>query len=292
MLFLLRTIEKRRQLKLAEENFKRSFKSKVYFFFVHLFVFFLFTVVTQIGGIIYLISLYIARRVKIYKPAVGILSFLPLYIITTAWIVPNLAPVFGREKIEDSSIIQAHSPFYVWTNRNYVTPELQRVLKDVATSFEANNAGIQLIYLDANFPFIDGFPLLPHRYHTDGKKIDVTFVYEEDQQLTNKKPTFSGYGYFEEPLPHEIDQIEDCFQRGYAQYDFTKHIQLGVTHPDLIFSEAGNKEFIEYVLEKEEVNTIFIEPHLKHRLELQNAKIIYHGCGTVRHDDHIHIQVD
>lgn len=292
MLFLLRTIEKRRKLKLAEENFKRSFKSKVYFFFTHLCVFFLFTAITQIGGVAYIISIAIARKIKIYKPAVGILSFLPIYIFATAWIVPNFAPFFGREKIENSTIIKAHSPFYVWTNRNYVTPELQTVLKEVAVSFEAKNLGVKLIYLDANFPFIDGFPLLPHRYHTDGKKIDVTFIYEDNNKLTNKKPTFSGYGFFEEPKPNEIDQVEDCFMRGYGQYDFTKHVRLGITNPDLVFSEKGNKEFIESVLEKEVVNTIFIEPHLKHRLALQNAKIIYHGCGTVRHDDHIHIQVD
>lgn len=292
MLFLLRTIEKRRQLKLAEENFKRSFKSKVYFFFVHLFVFIVFTVITQIGGILYLIALFTARKIKVYKAFVGTFVFLTIYIISTAWIVPKVAPFFGREKIEDSNYIKAHSPFYVWTNRNYVTPKLQNVLKEVALSFEENNAGIKLIYLDANFPFIDGFPLLPHRYHGDGKKIDVTFVYEENKELTNKKPSYSGYGYFEEPLPGEINQIEDCFARGYGQYDFTKHITLGITNPNLEFSIPGNKEFIEMVLEKDAVNTIFIEPHLKHRLSLQNAKIIYHGCGTVRHDDHIHIQVD
>ncbi|MFT5619364.1 MAG: hypothetical protein ACI85I_002607, partial [Arenicella sp.] len=37
---------------------------------------------------------------------------------------------------------------------------------------------------------------------------------------------------------------------------------------------------------------VFIEPHLKTRLGLENySKIRFHGCQAVRHDDHIHVQL-
>ncbi len=33
------------------------------------------------------------------------------------------------------------------------------------------------------------------------------------------------------------------------------------------------------------------KPHLKTRLKLSSAKIRFHGCQAVRHDDHIHVQL-
>jgi murein endopeptidase len=53
----------------------------------------------------------------------------------------------------------------------------------------------------------------------------------------------------------------------------------------------GTKLLVEVLLKFDNMEKIFIEPHLKSRLGLTNSKIRYHGCGAVRHDDHIHIQV-
>ena len=39
------------------------------------------------------------------------------------------------------------------------------------------------------------------------------------------------------------------------------------------------------------IEKVFIEPHLKTRLNLTSNKIRFHGCQAVRHDDHIHLQV-
>ena len=59
---------------------------------------------------------------------------------------------------------------------------------------------IQLNILDANFPFIDGFPLLPHRSHNDGRKVDISLVYEtSDGQYSYAVVSRSGYGVFESP---------------------------------------------------------------------------------------------
>lgn len=207
------------------------------------------------------------------------------------YVLPKIAPHFGREKIKTTEFVQPHSLFYTLSNRNYVRPELHQVLQKMGENLSTRNAGIKLVYLDANFPFGDGFPLLPHRYHNDGKKIDVTFVYSKNRQLTNLKPSFSGYGIFEGPAGEEWNQINACLETGYAQYDFTKYVSFGTTNPNLEFSIDENRKFIEDLLNEDAVEVIFIEPHLKKRMHLEDEKFIYHGCGTVRHDDHIHIEV-
>ena len=50
---------------------------------------------------------------------------------------------------------------------------------------ELNGTNIEIHYLDANFPFINKFPLLPHLSHNDGKKIDITDYDELFEQIEN-----------------------------------------------------------------------------------------------------------
>lgn len=267
-------------------------KKSKWHLFLHLSAVVLLTAITQIGGVLYLIAILISRKLKHQKILIRLLIFISLYAISSLYIVPKIAPYFGRQKIETTAFVQPHSSFYSWCNRNYVTAELHQVLQRIGDQLSNHHTGIKLVYLDANFPFLDGFPLLPHRYHNDGKKIDISFVYQDGATLTNKKPSFSGYGIFEAPLVEEWNQINQCLETGYSQYEFTKYVTFGNIYPQLTFSEAVNREFIIDLLAEEEVHTIFIEPHLKTRLGLENDKFVYHGCGTVRHDDHIHIEVN
>jgi hypothetical protein len=149
-----------------------------------------------------------------------------------------------------------------------------------------------MIYLDANFPFIDKFPLLPHLSHNDGKKVDVSLIYElPNGLLTNKKPSISGYGVYEKPTANGYDQNAVCKQRGNWQYDFPKYLTLGTINKDIEFSENGTRELANLILRQNSTGKLFIEPHLKKRLNLTNGKVRFHGCQAVRHDDHIHFQL-
>ncbi len=171
-------------------------------------------------------------------------------------------------------------------------PELNKTIDEIAKQFENQNSGIKMVYLDASFPFIDNFPLLPHLSHNDGKKIDVTFIYETQKgQLTNKKPSISGYGVFEKPTANEYDQIAVCENRGNWQYDLSKYLTFGKINESIEFSEEGTRELAKLILEQETIGKLFIEPHLKDRLNLTDGKIRFHGCQAVRHDDHIHFQL-
>lgn len=258
----------------------------------HIIIFAFLTVVTQIGGIIYLIAVLSIKNTAEKKRLKRIGVFLGIYLITTFLIIPNFAPIFGREKIKETEFLKAHSIFYKLANRNYVRPELNKSLNQIATEFEKKNSGIKLIYLDANFPFINGFPLLPHLSHNDGKKVDVSLIYEEaNGEMTNKKPSISGYGVYEKPAAKEYDQNSVCKQRGNWQYDFPQYLTLGTINKNIEFSKKGTRELANLILKQNNVGKLFIEPHLKTRLNLTNEKVRFHGCRAVRHDDHIHFQL-
>jgi hypothetical protein len=259
---------------------------------LHIIIIVLLTVVTQIGGVIYLIAILSIKRTAKKRRLKRIGIFAGFYLIVTFLIVPNVAPFFGREKIKETEFLKAHSFFYKLANRNYVRPELNSTLQNISLDLQKFDYGLKLIYLDANFPFIDKFPLLPHLSHNDGKKVDVSLIYEEQNgQLTNKKPSISGYGVYEKSTAGEYDQTAVCKQRGNWQYDFPKYLTLGTINKDIEFSEKGTRELANLILKQNNIGKLFIEPHLKARLNLTSRKVRFHGCQAVRHDDHIHFQL-
>lgn len=256
----------------------------------NIFLFLFLTVTTQVGGIIYLLSRFVAKKWNRHFKFKTLTVFIVLYLFSTLLIVPVLAPLFGREKVNHSNVIHPTNFMTVLLNRNYVRPELNKLLSD--TEKELAGTGIQIHYLDASFPFINKFPLLPHLSHNDGKKIDLSLIYEtKDGLLSDKQKSISGYGLFEEPNANEFNQINKCLSKGYFQYDFPKYLTLGSINDELEFSENGTRTLITSLLKSKSLGKLFIEPHLKTRMNLHNDRIRYHGCRAVRHDDHIHIQL-
>lgn len=248
------------------------------------------TVITQVGGIIYIFSCYLNSKINKKFKAQKLVLFLGIYLITTFFIIPLTAPFWGREKIINSERIKPTNILTVLCNRNYVTPKMNKLLKEAEQLLI--DTDIEIHYLDANFPYIHKFPLLPHLSHNDGKKLDLSLIYEnENHKISNKQKTVSGYGDFVEPKINEVNQIKKCLNNGYFQYDFPKYLTLGKINTSLKFSEKGTKKLINALLKQPNLGKLFIEPHLKERLQLKNNKIRYHGCRAVRHDDHIHIQL-
>ncbi|MFK5879486.1 MAG: hypothetical protein QM478_08320 [Flavobacteriaceae bacterium] len=204
--------------------------------------------------------------------------------------MPFIAPIFGREKIKNTNSINPTNYTTVLLNRNYVKPEINHLLKQVENNLVGT--GIEIHYLDANFPFINKFPLLPHLSHSDGKKLDLSLIYETKKgEISTKQKSISGYGVFENPNTNEIDQIDICLNKGYFQYDYPKYVTFGSINKELVFSEKGTKKLIQSILRQKHLGKIFIEPHLKTRLNINDTRVRYHGCKAVRHDDHIHIQL-
>ena len=70
-----------------------------------------------------------------------------LYLFSTVLIVPLIAPVFGREKINHSEKIRPTNYMTVLLNRNYVHPELNELLNHTEKELEGKNIEINYNYV-------------------------------------------------------------------------------------------------------------------------------------------------
>jgi hypothetical protein len=249
---------------------------------LHILVIAILTAISQIGGIIYLAVILICNNKKEKYRLRRLGLFLGIYLLFTFMIVPLLAQIWGRERIRNTEFVKAHSFYTILLNRNYVRPELNKAMQEIGKQLNNAQKGIQLVYLDASFPFINGFPLLPHLSHSDGKKVDVSLVYQnKNGEITNKKPSISGYGVFANPRKKEYNAIKYCKQQGHWQYDFTKYLTLGRINRNIEFSEKGTRSLLKAIAQQPEIGKIFIEPHLKSRLGVQSKKNSFswmHSC--------------
>jgi hypothetical protein len=264
-------------------------------------VFIILTILTQVGGVIYLLSLlthaFIDRKTgrKISRVGLKFGSFLLLYLLSTFLIVPVLARPFGRVAlpITESGHLQPLNIITCLLNRHYVRPELKEATLAVAKQMNARYPGTVINYLDANFPFINKFPLIPHLSHNDGKKLDLAFLYidQKSGSPSDEAPSIIGYGVNEEPAANEINMPGQCALNGSWQYSFMSKIIPQGKKADFVFDAIRTKAVVNLFVSEKEVGKIFIEPHLKTRLKLTSDKIRFHGCQAVRHDDHIHVQL-
>jgi hypothetical protein len=275
--------------------------SKIVLYACRVLAFLLLTILTQIGGIVYLLHFatyrFINRKVnnqwlrRLSKGA----TFVLFYLMATFLIVPLLAKPFGRVQlpVRTTNNLRPLTFLTCLLNRNYVRKDLRDVAFGVAGEMNRKYPGTIVNYLDANFPFINGFPLFPHLSHNDGKKIDLSFCYKDKQSLleTNKAPSPIGYGVCEEPVGTEKNTPQFCADNGYWQYSFLKSIMPQSVKDDFVFYPEKTKYLVLLFAKNARIGKIFIEPHLQTRLQLTSDKIRFHGCRAVRHDDHIHVQL-
>lgn len=265
-------------------------------------LFIIFTVLTQIGGLVLILTIPLSRLIDkkiengLRKRILKHLSFVGLYFLTTIVIVPLIAKPFGRVPMPIFG--NAHvKPLNIMTcvlNRHYVRPELLMTVENVANKMNKKHPGIVIAYLDANFPYINKFPLLPHLSHNDGKKLDLAFLYIDStskKQLNNDAPSFIGYGVYEKPLAGEMDKPSDCANKGYWQYSFLQNLIPQWNKDEMTFDIVRTKDLITLLAQANTIGKIFIEPHIKARMKLNHDKVRFHGCQAVRHDDHIHVQL-
>lgn len=259
------------------------------------------TGLTQTGGVVLLISMPFFRLVD-KKTGPGFkrnsgkfVIFLILYLFSVFVVIPPLAKALGRTALPFcNSKLRPLNPLTYLLNRHYVSPVLLSTVERVAEKMDQEHPGTIVAYLDANFPFWDGFPLFPHLSHNDGKKIDLAFFYldaQQNQELNCEAPSFIGYGGCVEPVAGEINVPLQCREQGYWQYDLLRKWVPQWRSGEMVFDSKRTRKLIFLFVQENEVGKIFIEPHLKTRMGLKSSKIRFHGCQAVRHDDHIHIQL-
>lgn len=243
--------------------------------FFHIAIIAVLTVLTQLGGLAWLLALAFKRR---------LLAFVVLYLSFSVAAV-FIASQTGRVALSCTSgeALKMHSWLYCITNRHYVTPEMRAVLEDTADAVAQRHPGTQTLVLDAGFPFFDGFPLLPHLSHDDGRKADIAFYYQKDgAYLPGKTRSPIGYFAFEEgysPCPEAVPTL-----RWNLQY-------LQPLWPDYALEEKRTWSALVLLARDPRVGKVFIEPHLKERLQVTHPKVRFQGCRAARHDDHIHVEL-
>lgn len=260
------------------------------------------TILTQIGGIALLVA-YLAVRLTSRRPIAGWRSvgaiaaaFTVTYAAMTFFIVPPLAALGGRVPLpcsfDSDRSFGAANPIYCILNRNYVTPELANVLANLARDINKLHRGTQTLYLDANFPFMTGFPLLPHLSHNDGRKLDLAFYYA-DQNGTyqpGKLRSPIGYWAFEFPASGESTPCRD-------NRLVTLRWDMPILQPmftPLALDTTRMRATLDWLFTTGPalgVERVFIEPHLATRLGVSSSILGFQGCRAARHDDHIHFQV-
>ncbi|MBX5039605.1 hypothetical protein HJB51_05675 [Rhizobium lentis] len=267
-------------------------------FILHALIVVILTLLTQIGGVVYLITLAVVRALRIRRFPAKLALFLLLY--AGATVVANLtAPTFGRVPLScvadagDPLVIR--SPIYCALNRNYVTPELSDLARALATHMDKQFPGTVTVALDANFPFVNGFPLLPHLSHADGKKLDFAYYYKDADGAFLNGATRSPIGYFAFEEPAAGDELPCAGRHDWltTRWDFDG---LQPLFPAYRIEEQRTAAAVAWLTTEGAarfgLQKIFIEPHIKNALGITDAHVRFQGCRAARHDDHIHIQVE
>lgn len=254
------------------------------------------TLLTQIGGLIWIMSLCLTRLWRGRANLLVSLSvFVVLYAVGTG-LSRMVAPVFGRVPLpcfDDSSSLRMQSPLFCVLNRHYVVPKLRDTAFSLARHVDQSFPGTTTLALDANFPFIDGFPLLPHLSHSDGRKLDVAFYYQDADGRYLDKATRSPVGYFafEQPPKGSLLPCKDRADLLTLRWDLGF---LQALWQPWSMEETRTREALRWLSDEGPsfgIEKIFVEPHLAQRLGLSAEKIKFQGCRAARHDDHIHMQV-
>jgi hypothetical protein len=223
-----------------------------------------------------------------------LMSFIFLYCLFTFAVVPPLARQTGRNALPffHTGVLK---PLTIWTcilNRHYVRPKLLQAISETADELEESFPGSYINYLDAGFPFFYGFPLFTHLCNNHGRQQDLSFCYNHATGNEKKEyPSPFGYGVYEAARPNEKNMSDECKKKGYWQYDLLNEYIPSESKKQYQLNQSKTMFMLKILATKPIIEKIFIEPHLKTRLGLTSSKIRFQGCHSVRHDDHIHIQI-
>jgi hypothetical protein len=253
----------------------------------HILVVLVLTLLTQIGGAAYLAALLVTRRwrdVPRWRAAHLAVATIAIYAVASIAIVPPLAAQFNRVRIPCA----ASTLVGCVLNRTYARPQLADLIEVLNARLARDYPGSGVTVLDAGFPFVAGFPLLPHLGHTDGKKVDLAFFYQSarsGQPIPSGSPSPIGYFHFQQP-PADAAPLPCHFVRNRWSFSW-----LQPEKPAWLLDRERTRAMIRWWNARPEVMRIFLEPHLAQSLGVDSGKVHFQGCFAARHDDHLHVEI-
>lgn len=247
------------------------------------------TLLTQIGGVAYLAALGVThgqrpRLARTWQRAAALCALtIAIYAVLTIAIVPPLAERLGRTRLPCNA-----SPFLGCAlNRTYARPAVADVMAGLNAEMARTYPGSGITILDTGFPFFDGFPLIPHLSHKDGRKVDLAFFYRDaatEQPVPSGAPSPIGYFRFER-LPAGL---RPTCRSSPLRWDFAWFQPARAAWQ---LDEQRTRAMILWLKKRTEVTKILLEPHLADRLGVAGGKVRFQGCFAARHDDHFHVEI-
>ncbi len=258
----------------------------------------LFTALSQVGGLVLLASAALWRlgpaprlASRLSAPArvlAAAVLFLSLHAVVSLLVLPPLAARGGRVPLACAAATDAdYGPRTRLTcllNRHYVAPSVRAALARIAARVRARSGG-RLAYLDAGFPFADGFPMPPHLSHRHGRDVDLAFFYEDEAGGVAAAPSPIGYFAYEGPGTGEVRPCAGIASRLRWDLEFLQPVM-----PERRFDRERTRVLVEEILASGAVRRLFVEPHIRLRLGIADARVRFQGCAAARHDDHIHVE--
>jgi hypothetical protein len=248
------------------------------------------TLLTQIGGIVYVTALLATRywrRSSVSRwrrTAYVTTAALLIYTVASIAIVPPLAGLIDRERAPCASTTVVGCVL----NRTYLKSKPLALITELDQVMAKRFPGSGVTILEGSFPFLDGFPLPPHLSHHDGRKVDLAYFYRDasGRPITRGSPSPVGYFHYQQPRPGDR---EPCAGRFTAlRWDFGWRQP---EEPAWVLDEERTRAMILWLKARPEVTRIFIEPHLADRLSVGGGKVRFQGCQAARHDDHLHVEI-
>jgi len=246
------------------------------------------TALTQIGGIAWALALVLRMVFGRF-----FLLFFGLYLSLTV-LAHYTAPMAGRTALPcldaGPSQIAVLNPLYCALNRNYVTPQMKAHADSLADHMHDSFPGTRTRALDASFPFIDGFALLPHLSHDDGNELDLAFYYTDTdgEYRLGQARSIIGYWGFEEPGPGDP---QPCAGDTGISLRWNMN-RLQPYMRDWPLDTDRTATALRWLAENPVGSDykVFIDPYLSDRLGVTGDAVRFQGCSAARHDDHMHIE--
>ncbi len=247
------------------------------------------TLVTQIGGVAYVVALLATRpwrraRSPRWLRTVCLSAATLLVYAVASWAMPLLATHIDRVPVRCA----APTKVACWLNRTYVRSTTISVVNKLDREISARFPYSHVTILEGSFPLFDGFPLPPHLSHHDGRKVDLAYFYRDasGRPIARGSPSPIGYFHFQQPRAGDREPCAGRFTP--LRWSFA---WLQPKQPAWVLDEERTRAMILWLKARPEVTRIFIEPHLADRLGVGGGKVRFQGCQAARHDDHLHVEV-
>ncbi|MEJ2814303.1 hypothetical protein [Caulobacter sp. CCG-8] len=252
------------------------------------------TILTQVGGVALLLTAWLAR-LRRWPVWLSVLGFVAVYGVVSFVVVPPLAEIGGRVRLScvagPGRPYAAVNPGLCVLNRNYATPETDALVAALATHMADRYPGTITRFLDAGFPFFDGFPLMPHLSHRDGRKVDLAYYYREadGRRVLDGAAGPIGYWAYEAPGADEARPCAHAKQPN-LRWDFAA-LQSRVTRRADPERMSAALAWLTTEGRAHGLRKVLIEPHLKQRWAPGVDMVRFQGCRAARHDDHLHLEL-